>query len=120
MKSRASDTSKVSPTDPSGPTPIERITRPFQEFSETDAAGGALLLSATMLALASPWAESYSTLWEHKFTIAFEGFALSKSVLHWIKDGLMAIFFFVVGLETSARPSRSKATSFAKLSASAR
>ena len=43
--------------------------------------------------------ESYSTLWEHNFTIGFEGFALSKSILHWINDGLMAIFFFVVGLE---------------------
>jgi hypothetical protein len=31
----------------------------------------------------SPWAGSYSTLWEHKFTIGFEGFALSKSILHW-------------------------------------
>ena len=102
MRSRASDSRKVSPTEPSGPTPIERITRPFQEFSARDAAGAVLLLSATVLALAwanSPWAESYSTLWERKFTIGFEGFALSKSVLHWINDGLMAIFFFVVGLE---------------------
>ena len=78
------------------------MTRPFQEFSESEAAGGVLLLAASALALAwanSPWAESYSTLWEHKFTIGFEGFALSKSILHWINDGLMAIFFFVVGLE---------------------
>ena len=78
------------------------MTRPFQEFSESEAAGGVLLLAATALALAwanSPWAESYFTLWEHKFTIGFEGFALSKSILHWINDGLMAIFFFVVGLE---------------------
>lgn len=102
MRSRASHSRKVSPTGPSGPTPIERITRPFQEFSERDAAGGVLLLSATVLALAwanSPWAENYSTIWKRKFTIGFEGVALSKSVLHWINDGLMAIFFFVVGLE---------------------
>jgi Na+:H+ antiporter, NhaA family len=78
------------------------VTRPFQEFSESEAAGGVLLLAASALALAwanSPWAGSYSTLWEHKFIIGFEGFALSKSILHWINDGLMAIFFFVVGLE---------------------
>ena len=102
MKSRASGSRKASLTKPSGPTPIERVTRPFQEFSESEAAGGVLLLAAAALALAwanSPWAESYSTLWEHKFTIGFEGFALSKSILHWINDGLMAIFFFVVGLE---------------------
>ena len=78
------------------------VARPFQEFSESDAAGGVLLLSATVLALAwanSPWAESYSTLWEHKFSIGFGAFALSKSILHWINEGLMAVFFFVVGLE---------------------
>ena len=47
----------------------------------------------------SPWAQSYFMFWELKFTVGFEGFALSKSILHWINDGLMAIFFFVVGLE---------------------
>ena len=102
MKSRASGSRKGSLTKPSGPTPIERVARPFQEFSETEAAGGVLLLAATALALAwanSPWTESYSKFWELKFTVGFEGFALSKSILHWINDGLMAIFFFVVGLE---------------------
>jgi Na+:H+ antiporter, NhaA family len=45
--------------------PIERITRPFQEFSESEAAGGVLLLLAAALALTwanSPWAKSYYTL----------------------------------------------------------
>jgi Na+:H+ antiporter, NhaA family len=102
MKSRNPGSRKASLTEPSGLTPIERLTRPFQEFSESEAASGVLLLVASALALAwanSPWAESYSTLWEHKFTIGFQGFALSMSILHWINDGLMAIFFFVVGLE---------------------
>jgi Na+:H+ antiporter, NhaA family len=102
MKSRASGFRRGSLTRPSGPTPIERVARPFQEFSESEAAGGGLLLAAAALALAwanSPWAQSYFTFWELKFTIGFEGFALSKSILHWINDGLMAIFFFVVGLE---------------------
>jgi NhaA family Na+:H+ antiporter len=78
------------------------LTRPFQEFSENEAAGGALLLAAAVLALVwanSPWAESYFALWEYRFTVGFEGFALSMSILHWINDGLMAVFFFVVGLE---------------------
>ena len=102
MKSRASGSRKGSLTKPSGPTPIERVARAFQEFSESEAAGGVLLLAATALALAwanSPWAHSYFMFWELKFTIGFEGFALSKSILHWINEGLMAIFFFVVGLE---------------------
>jgi NhaA family Na+:H+ antiporter len=102
MKSRAPGSRKASLTKPSGPTPIERVARPFQEFSESEAAGGVLLLAAAAVALAwanSPWAQSYFTFWEHKITIGFEGFALSKPILHWINDGLMAIFFFVVGLE---------------------
>jgi Na+:H+ antiporter, NhaA family len=102
MKSRAVRPKKASSTEPSGPLPIERVMRPFQEFSESEAAGGVLLLAAGILALVwanSPWAESYYSIWEHQFTIGFVGFALSKSILHWINDGLMAIFFFVVGLE---------------------
>jgi NhaA family Na+:H+ antiporter len=102
MKSRNPGSRKASLTKPSGPTTIERVARPFQEFSESEASGGVLLLAASAVALAwanSPWAESYSTLWEHKFTIGFEAFALSKSILHWINEGLMAVFFFVVGLE---------------------
>jgi Na+/H+ antiporter 1 len=76
MKSRASGSRKASLTKPSGPTTIERVTRPFQEFSESEAAGGVLLLAALALAWAnSPWAENYSTLWEHKVTIGFEGLA---------------------------------------------
>ena len=60
MKSRASNSRKASPTEASGPTPIERITQPFQESAKT-AVGGVLLLTATVLALAwanSPWAEN--------------------------------------------------------------
>ena len=98
MKSRASHSEKASLLRPSGPTPIERLTRPFQEFSENEAAGGALLLAAAVLALVwanSPWAESYFALWEYRFTVGFEGFALSMSILHWINDGLMAVFFLL-------------------------
>jgi NhaA family Na+:H+ antiporter len=102
MKSRSTDPQQAPLTRASGPTPVERVTRPFQEFSENEAAGGVLLLATATLALVwanSPWAETYSRLWEHKFTVGFESLALAKSLLHWINDGLMAIFFFVVGLE---------------------
>ena len=105
MKSRASGSRQASLTKPSGPTPIELVARPFQEFSESEAAGGVLLPAATVLALAwanSPWSESYFRLWEQKFTIGFESFGLSDTILHWINDALMAIFFFVVGLEINA------------------
>ena len=47
----------------------------------------------------SPIASSYVSLWETRLTIGVDDMVLSKSLLHWINDGLMAIFFFVVGLE---------------------
>src|SRR5207248_2531248 len=47
----------------------------------------------------SPWSASYTSLWQTRFTIGVGGFALNKPLLLWINDGLMAIFFFLVGLE---------------------
>lgn len=82
--------------------PIDRILSPFQEFIRLEASSGILLIIATIVALIwanSPWAESYVHLWETKATIGLGTFGISKDLLHWINDGLMAVFFFVVGLE---------------------
>lgn len=82
--------------------PIEQIMKPFQQFLEKEAAGGILLLIFTAIALVwanSAFAESYSHLWHTKFLVGFKNFNLDYSLHHWINDGLMAIFFFVVGLE---------------------
>lgn len=82
--------------------PIEQIMRPFQEFFRVEASSGIILLAATAIALIwanSPWAESYFALWEAKFSVLLGDFGPSKDLLHWINDGLMAVFFFVVGLE---------------------
>jgi NhaA family Na+:H+ antiporter len=79
-----------------------RMLRPFQEFAATESAGGIVLLACTALALAwanSPWAAAYFHLWERPLTIGLEGMALTKSLHHWINDGLMVVFFFLVGLE---------------------
>ena len=83
--------------------PIERILSPFQEFLQRSTTGGVLLLVCTAVALIwanSPWADAYGRLWETRLSLGLGGYELlSKSLLHWINDGLMAVFFFVVGLE---------------------
>ena len=82
--------------------PIDRILSPFQEFFQQEASSGILLMIATLLALIwanSPWSDSYQALWHTNVTVGFGSFEISKDLLHWINDGLMAVFFFVVGLE---------------------
>lgn len=82
--------------------PLREILRPFQEFFEDQSAGGLVLLGCAALAMLwanSPWADSYHHLWATTITIGPAGAALSMSLHHWINDGLMVLFFFVVGLE---------------------
>jgi NhaA family Na+:H+ antiporter len=81
---------------------LHQIFRPFEEFFKHQVAGGLVLLAVTALAMLlanSPWRDVYFAVWELQLTIGIEPLALSKSLSHWINDGLMAVFFFVVGLE---------------------
>ena len=83
-------------------TPLERLAKPFQEFAKLEASGGILLIACTVAALIwanSPWAESYFGLWHTKLTFGFAGQQLSEELHFWINDGLMAVFFLLVGLE---------------------
>jgi NhaA family Na+:H+ antiporter len=76
--------------------------RPFQEFLRVESSAGILLLICTAVALAwanSPHGSSYFELARAPVTVGLGPFVLSKPLLLWINDGLMAIFFFVVGLE---------------------
>jgi len=82
--------------------PIRTPLDAFQRFARLEAAGGILLLACAVVALAwanSPYSDAYFALWESHLRIGWEGRALDESLLHWINDGLMAVFFFVVGLE---------------------
>lgn len=71
------------------------------DFVPVEALGGILLLVATIAALV--WANiagvSYADVWGHELTIGWGTFSISEDLLHWVNDGLMTIFFFVVGLE---------------------
>jgi NhaA family Na+:H+ antiporter len=82
--------------------PITPLIRPFQEFASREASGGILLLLCTAAALIwvnSPWASLYQALWHTKLTLGLGPHTLDHDLHFWVNDGLMAIFFFVVGLE---------------------
>jgi len=82
--------------------PADRFLEPLRRFGEKEASSGIILLFCTVVALVwanSPWSESYFHLWETKFTIGFQDYKITESLHLWVNDGLMAVFFFVVGLE---------------------
>ncbi len=90
---------------PSTPIPrlaLDRVLRPFQQFVETGAIGGIILLATTVVALLwanSPWAASYEHLWAQRVVIGPAGTPLEMTLHQWINDALMAVFFLLVGLE---------------------
>ncbi|NDL60439.1 Na+/H+ antiporter NhaA [Phytoactinopolyspora sp. XMNu-373] len=78
------------------------VGRPVAAFLRVEAAGGILLLIAAVTALVwanSAWSEAYEQLWTTEFTLRLGTFELSEDLRHWVNDALMALFFFVVGLE---------------------
>ncbi|WP_319582057.1 Na+/H+ antiporter NhaA [uncultured Pseudodesulfovibrio sp.] len=84
------------------PLPVHYVLSSFDKFFRMEAAGGIALMACTIVALVwanSPWAASYDGLWQTRLTVGVGGWVLSKPALLWINDGLMAIFFFLVGLE---------------------
>lgn len=83
--------------------PIDKITHPVQKFIQHEKAGGLALGLSVIVAMFlanSAWSDEYFNLLEHKFGFTVDGKSyLEFSILHWINDGLMSVFFFVVGLE---------------------
>jgi NhaA family Na+:H+ antiporter len=82
--------------------PVEQIVRPFQYFADKASSGGILLIAAAIVALVwanSPWGESYTRLWGTELSVSLGPFSVEEDLTHWINDGLMAVFFLVVGLE---------------------
>jgi NhaA family Na+:H+ antiporter len=82
--------------------PAARLARPLREFFDTEVAGGTVLLGAVLIAMVwanSPWRGTYEALWGTELRIGLGELLLQDDLRHWVNDGLMAIFFFVVGLE---------------------
>jgi len=91
---------KHEPDDARGTT--VQLLSPFRDFLKTETSGAILLAGSAMLALIwanSPWSGSYESLWSTRFAITVAGQSLDLDLRHWVNDGLMTIFFFVVGLE---------------------
>ena len=85
-----------------GPRTGPRFIRPLGDFLHTESAGGVLLVIATVIALVwanSPWQTSYTDFWSTHVAISLGSHTLDLTLQDWINDGLMTLFFFVVGLE---------------------
>jgi len=82
--------------------PLALALGPFQEFVRTSVSGIGLLLLGAALALImanSHWADTYENFWNTKLTIGTADVGITISLRHWVNDALMALFFFILGLE---------------------
>lgn len=80
----------------------DRITKPFGRFLKIEAAAGALLFLAALSALVlanSAWSTPFLAFWETPLGLQFGALDFTRSLRHWINDGLMTFFFFVISLE---------------------
>src|SRR5688572_29664583 len=78
------------------------VLRPLQEFLSTSTASGTMLLLAAVMALAwanSPWGDAYERLWRTPAELQLGSWVIGHDLRHWVNDGLMTLFFLVVGLE---------------------
>lgn len=83
-------------------SPIDHLLKPVNRFIHREFTGGIVLFVSVVVAIVwanSPWHHSYHELWETRFALDFNGYGLDQPLHVWINDGLMALFFFVIGLE---------------------
>lgn len=96
--------SNAGPTDalPVRPSRFMPVSRPVQAFLSAESSGGIVLLIAAVVALAwsnSPWGDSYGHFWHARVSLGFGPAVHAMSLEHWVNDGLMVVFFLLVGLE---------------------
>lgn len=82
--------------------PRTTLIRPLRDFLTTESAGGMLVVIAAAVAMVwanSPWSASYRSFWTTELGVSVGSFDFTLDLRHWVNDALMAVFFFVVGLE---------------------
>src|SRR5690349_12621545 len=101
MPDRTTLARTTTPTQPRGGSG-GRLSAAMQHFLSHEATGGFVLMAAAALALVvanSSLAPTYFKLLDVPIGLRAGGFAIEESLLHWTNDGLMAVFFLLVGLE---------------------
>lgn len=91
------------------------VLLPIQNFIQKKTSVGNLLIISAVLAMLvanSPLSEMYHNLWKQYLYIGFEDFIIKKNLLHWINDGLMSVFFFLIGLELKREVLHGQLSSF--------
>ncbi|MCK9496083.1 MAG: Na+/H+ antiporter NhaA [Dehalococcoidia bacterium] len=81
---------------------VASLSKPVRDFLNTESGSAGILLGVAVVALLwanSPWSASYEDLWSTVISVEVGSRSLSMDLTHWINDGLMVLFFFVIGLE---------------------
>jgi NhaA family Na+:H+ antiporter len=96
---------------------IRKALLPVERYLHSETAAAVMLLAAAVIAVFlanSPWSAAYVDFWKHRASGDFVGFTLDKDLRHWVNDGLMAIFFFLIGLEIKRELVRGELSSLRK------
>lgn len=97
--------------------PIDNILGPIYSFIKLEASGSIVLFicaAAAMILANSPLSELYFAFWHYDISLTFGPYELKQDLHHWINDGLMGIFFFVIGLEIKREVMGGELSSFKK------
>lgn len=100
-------------------SPIDQLLRPVSKFIRQEYTSGIILFASLVLALIwanSPWQDAYFQLWHTHIAITYQGVGIDQPLQVWINDGLMTLFFFVIGLELKGEFMAGELSTFRKAS----